>query len=442
MLKDILLAIKDLVEQEDFENAMPLIYEVLEQDNNNVPALNFLGYIYLMSGQDAFAYQTFARAVSIDPMNKTVLVNWGKSKHELGKFEEAIKDFLHAAEIDHNYAMAYANASASLIQMSQWNDAEKAALLALECDPKEPTSNMNLAHCYLAKGDWVKGWKHFDLSLGTKMRKEYAYGDEVKWNGDKGQAVVIYGEQGLGDEVMYASIINDAIKDCKKLIIDCDRRLESLFKRSFPKADVHGTRLDKNPSWLESARIDARCAIGALGGFYRKNDSDFTGEPYLVADPERRLMWRGLFDSYKKPVIGITSHGGFKKNNEAGRTLELDDLRHLLDNPRYEFVSLDYKDGVKHRRLKQFPFATKSQDYDDTAALIAELDMVIGVNTTAHHVAGALGVKTITLVPKYHWWRYARDFTWYKSQTLLRFIGDWKSTIKTIYLDNLIEHKK
>lgn len=437
--KELLLAIKQLVETDDFENALPLIYTALEQDPDNVPALNFFGYIYLMSGKDAFAYTVFARAVSIDPMNKTVLANWGKSKHELGMFKEAIQDFLHAAEIDPNYAMAYANASASLIQMSQWDDAEKSALLALECDPKEATANMNLAHCYLAKGDWVKGWKHFDLSLGSKMRKEYAYGDEIRWNGEKDKAVVIYGEQGLGDEVMYASIINDAIKDCKKVIIDCDKRLESLFKRSFPKADVHGTRLDKSPLWLESARIDARCAIGALGGFYRKQDSDFSGEPYLVADPERRIMWRGLFDSYKKPVIGITSHGGFKKNNEAGRTLTAMDLKPLLDDPRYEFVSLDYKNGISHKRLHKFPFATQSKDYDDTAALIAELDLVIGVNTTAHHVAGALGVKTITLVPKYHWWRYARDFTWYKSQKLVRFIGDWAMTIKSIKLEDYVE---
>jgi ADP-heptose:LPS heptosyltransferase len=440
MLKDILLAIKDLVEHDDFENAMPLIYEALELDNNNVPALNFLGYIYLVSGQDAFAYQTFARAVNIDPMNKTVLVNWGKSKHELGKFEEAIKDFLHAAEIDHNYAMAYANASASLIQMSQWDDAEKAANLALECDPKEPTANMNLAHCYLAKGDWQRGWKHFDISLGSKMRKEYAYGDESRWNGDKGQAVVIYMGEGLGDEVMYSSMLNDAIKDCKKVILDCDKRLEGLLRRSFPKADVYGTRRDDSPYWLEKARIDSRCSIASLGNFYRKKDSDFTGKPYLIADKDRRIMWKALFSSYNKPVIGISTHGGFKKNNEDGRTLTITDLKRLLDDTRYEFVSLDYKDKFEHPRLKKFPFATKSQDYDDTAALIAELDLVIGINTTVHHVAGALGVKTVTLVPRFHWWRYAREnFTWYSSQKLIHQKNrSWKEVINSIELDEFL----
>jgi hypothetical protein len=148
-------------------------------------------------------------------------------------------------------------------------------------------------------------------------------------------------------------------------------------------------------------------------------------------------MWKALFASYGKPVIGITSHGGFKKNNEAGRTLTSDDLSVMLNDTRYEFVSLDYKDGIEHRRLRKFPFATQSKDYDDTAALIAELDLVIGVNTTAHHVAGALGVKTVTLVPKWHWNRYAREsFVWYSSQKLIHQKDrSWADVIKSIKLN-------
>jgi ADP-heptose:LPS heptosyltransferase len=150
-------------------------------------------------------------------------------------------------------------------------------------------------------------------------------------------------------------------------------------------------------------------------------------------------MWRALFDSYKKPVIGITSHGGMKKNNETGRTLAYEDLRELLNDTRYEFVSLDYKDSVKHKRLKEFPFATRSQDFDDTAALIAELDLVVGVNTTAHHLAGALGVKTVTLVPKYHWARYARDHVWYSSQRLVKQgLKTWKEVVKSLNLKDYL----
>lgn len=437
--KDLLLAIKELVETEQFDVAMPLIYGLLEDDPNDVLALNFLGYIYLVSGKDALAYYTFSHASNIAPNNKAVMANFGKAAHELGRFEEAIKHFLEAARLDPNYAMAYANASASLVQMSQWDDAEKAALLALECDPKEINATMNLAHVYFAKGEWKKAWQHFGLSLGSKFRKEYGYADETRWNGEKNKAVVIYGEQGLGDEVMYASMIPDAIKDSKHIIIDCDAKLEGLFKRSFPKAQVHGTRRENHPEWLREAKIDHRCAMGGLGSFYRNSDADFSGEPYLVADAERRTMWRALFDSYKKPVIGITSHGGMKKNNEAGRTLAYEDLRELLNDTRYEFVSLDYKEGIEHKRLHKFPFATQSADYDDTAALIAECDLVLGVNTTAHHVAGALGVKTVTLVPKYHWCRYARDFTWYKSQQLIKQgARTWKEVVKSLNLGDYL----
>ena len=159
--------------------------------------------------------------------------------HELDRFDEAIKYFLKSAELDHNYSLAYSNASATLVQMSKWEDAEKASKMALECDPKDLNAQLNLAHSYLAKGQWVEGWKEWDKSLGGKFRKELVYGDEVRWNGDKDKTIVIYGEQGLGDEIFYASCIPDAIAISKKVYIDCDARLEGLFKRSFPEAEVH-----------------------------------------------------------------------------------------------------------------------------------------------------------------------------------------------------------
>jgi tetratricopeptide (TPR) repeat protein len=116
-------------------------------------------------------------------------------------FDDAIKYFLKSAELDPSYAMAYSNASASLVQMSKWDDAEKSAKMALECDPTELHSQLNLAHSYLAKGEWEKGWVEWDKSLGGKFRKELVYGDEVRWDGSPDKTLVIYGEQGLGDEI-------------------------------------------------------------------------------------------------------------------------------------------------------------------------------------------------------------------------------------------------
>ena len=433
-LKKVQLAIHDLIQKEQYDVAMPLINEVLTEYPDDAATLNFMGYIWLMGDKPAFAYQYFRRALQEQPGNKALWTSLGRACHELDRFEEAIKYFLKSAELDHNYSLAYSNASATLVQMSKWEDAEKAAKMALECDPKDLNAQLNLAHSYLAKGQWVEGWKEWDKSLGGKFRKELVYGDEVRWNGDKDKTIVIYGEQGLGDEIFYASCIPDAIDISKKVYIDCDARLEGLFKRSFPEAIVHGTRKQDNVRWLDGITFDARCAIGGLPQFFRTNSKSFPGTTFLKADPQRRLMWRALFDSWNKTVIGITTKGGTFRTNARGRSLTKEDIAPLLKLKDTILVSLDYDVEERIDGVCYFPWATDSQDYDDTAALIAELDMVVGVNTTALHCSAALGVKTWCLVPKWHQWRYAQpSMPWYRHMRLI-YQDDrtWKEVIENL----------
>jgi len=432
-LKQIQLAIHDLINREDYSSALPLIHTVLEHYPNDDATLNFMGYIHLMGDQPAFAYQYFRRALQESPGNKALWTSLGRACHELDMFEDAVKYFLKSAEIDPSYALAYSNAAASFIQLSEWKNAEDVCKLALEADPNDQNAQMNLAHAYLAQGQWEDGWKQWGLSLGSKFRKEWHYGDESRWEGQAGKDIIIYGEQGLGDEIFYGNCLPDAIAISRKVYIDCDPKLESLFRRSFPEAEVHGTRLEEHPEWLADKKFDHRCGIGGLPEFFRLDSKDFPRETYLKADPERRTMWRSLFDSWGKKVIGITTHGGGKRTNEKGRELTQEDLEPLLKRDDIVLVSLDYKD--KHiEGVKYFPFATQSNDYDDTAALIAELDAVIGVNTTAQHCSAALGVKTICLVPKHHQWRYAQpSMPWYRHMTL-KYQQDktWKEVIESV----------
>ena len=436
MLEQRLLDAHQLLESERYDEGLAAVEAILEDYPNHSGALNMAGFCWLELGKDATAFQFFQRALQTQPDNKYVLVNSGRALHELGKYREALAFFLKAAEIDPGYAMAYSNAAASLVQMSKWEDGRKAAELALECDPDDMNSRMNLANCYIAMGELEKGWESFELSLGSKFRREWAYGDEERWNGEKGKTIVIYGEQGLGDEIYFMESANHAIGDSKKVYVDCDPKLEGLFKRSFPNAEVHGTRRDDAVEWLEGVEIEARCAMGSLSKFYRNNKESYPREPYLVACPERRKMWRALFDSYKKPVVGICSVGGTKKNNQSGRTVSDEKFKSLVERyPDVVFVSLDYK-GSDPGFCKAFPFAARSSDYDDTAALIAELDCVVGICTTAMHCADALGTPAITLVPDEHNWKFSGAIPYMKTSTVIHQNGrDWADVLKEIRLD-------
>jgi tetratricopeptide (TPR) repeat protein len=390
-IKNIQLAIHDLINQEKYDEALPLIYSVLEEYPNEAATLNFLGYIWLMGDKPAFAYQFFRRALQEMPGNKAIWTSLGRAAHELNMYEDALKYFLKSAELDPTYALAYSNAAATLVQT------------------------------------WHK-------SLGGKFRKEWVYGDEVRWDGTKDKTLIIYGEQGLGDEIFYGSCIPDAISSSKQVYIDCDPRLEGLFKRSFPEAEVHGTRKEDSPEWLADKKFDYRCAIGGLPQFFRHTNKDFPGTPYLKADPERRTMWRGLFDSWGKKVIGLTTKGGIKHTNAKGRELTQEDIEPLLKLKDYVIVSLDYSVERKLDGVKYFDFATSAKDYDDTAALIAECDMVLGVNTTAQHCAAAMGVKTWCLVPTWHQWRYAQpSMPWYRHMRIIYQDNDtWKEVINKV----------
>jgi len=433
-LKKVQLAIHDLIQKEEYETALPIINEVLMVYPNDAATLNFLGYIWLMGDKPAFAYQFFRRALQESPSNKALWTSLGRACHEMDMFDDAIKYFLKSAELDPSYALAYANASASLVQMSRWDDAEKSAKMALECDPNELNAQLNLAHSYLAKGQWVEGWTEWNKSLGGKFRKELSYGDEVRWDGSPDKTLVIYGEQGLGDEIFYASCIPDAIDISKQVYIDCDERLETLFKRSFPNAEVHGTRKADEVEWINDATIDARCAIGGLPQFFRPTSKSFPGTPFLIPDTDKVEMWKSMFKPWGKTVIGITTKGGTFRTNSKGRVLTEEDLQPLLKRKDIQLVSLDYSVERKIEGVKYFELASDAKDYDDTAALIGACDMVLGVNTTALHCSAAMGVKTWCLVPKYHQWRYAQpSMPWYRHMRL--FYQDdktWNEVIENV----------
>ena len=317
--------------------------------------------------------------------------------------------------------------------MSEWKNAEEVCKLALESDPNDVHAQLNLCHAYLAQAKWEDGWKQWGKSLGGKYRKEWHYHDESRWEKQPNKNIIIYGEQGLGDEIFYGSCIPDAIDISRQVYIDCDPKLEGLFRRSFPRAEVHGTRKEEHPEWIADKQFDHRCAIGGLPEFFRLDSKTFPRKPYLEADPQRRIMWKALFSSWGKKVIGLTTHGGGRRTNDKGRELTQEDLEPLLKQD-YKFVSLDYRPDKRLEGVEYFPFATQSDDYDDTAALIAELDMVIGVNTTAQHCASALGVKTICLVPKWHQWRYAQPgMPWYRHMRLVyQDNKTWKQVIEQL----------
>jgi hypothetical protein len=209
-----------------------------------------------------------------------------------------------------------------------------------------------------------------------------------------------------------------------------------LFDRSFD-CEVYGDRF-RTESRAADQKFDYQCAIGQLPCFYRRTEESFPGTPYIKADPEQRIQWRALFDTFKGKKVGVAWRGGLPNTGEKRRSLDVSDYGPIF-NDEDTFISLEYKpvdklDLAKYN-IKSYPRATqKGGKIDDLAAMIAELDYVVTSCTTVVYVAGSLGVPCFVMVPEHPGYRYHTngEFSWYESVTLIRQLGgeSWKATAR------------
>lgn len=236
------------------------------------------------------------------------------------------------------------------------------------------------------------------------------------WDGTKGQTVVVQADQGLGDMIMFAQCLPDLMKDCKKVIVETNSRLASVFRRNWPELDVYATLKEPEVSWPAKYEIDAHVHISWLGKFYRKTDADFPRQAYLTADPERVARWREFLDGHPHPWVGLAWKGGIQRTNASSRSVALDHLSPILEQ-RGTFVSLAYQEvglevarwNIEHDKQVLCPDLKNDGDYEHTLALIAALDHVVTVTTTAAHACGALGKRAYVLVNASPQWRYGKS---------------------------------
>jgi len=196
--------------------------------------------------------------------------------------------------------------------------------------------------------------------------------------------------------------------------VETNKRLMGLFKRNFPEIDVYGTLKEEGGlEWPKQYEIDAHVHISWLGQYYRTCDADFPRKPYLTADAERCENWREWLEQFPKPWVGLAWRGGIPQTNVRQRSMRLAELAPIIEAGG-TMISLCYQDvgpeiarwNIDHRQQVIVPPLNNAGDYDQTIALIAELDHVVTVTTTVAHVCGALGKRASVLVNRIPAWRY------------------------------------
>lgn len=404
-------------ERGETDKAWPIASELLNENPDDPKVLYIVGNVMRTLGHVGVALNLFRRAVSLETMVPNIWMHYGACLHDTHKYEDARKAFLNVHKALPNDPMPIANIAATYVQEGRAREAVEWADKALKLDPNHKVASVSKSFGCLALGRWAEGWD----------RAQYLYGEtltirvynppekeEPQWDGSPGKTVVVQADQGLGDMIMFSQCIPQMVRDCKKVIIETNERLVGLFQRNFPETDVYGTLKNRTDVlWPQNYEIDAHIHISLLGKFYRPDNASFPKVAYLKPDDDMSSKWLKWLERFPKPWVGIAWRGGIQRTNEASRSIKLEEFWPIIQKSGTA-ISLAYQDvgleiakwNIDHDKQVIVPPIDNEGDYDESVALISQLDEVVTVTTTVAHVCGALGKKASVLVNQSPQWRY------------------------------------
>ena len=440
-----------LIDEVHPEAAMICFREAIRLDPEYWRSHNNLGMILADLGRRDEAIVHLHRVLELNPDNNDVLLNLVR----LYSFEEDFEEGMPYLERLHQRLPDDARVWNSMGTYShaqgRMADAIREIQRAVDLDPELTQARVNLAHLLVEKGDLAKGWAEYDARLKLKeTRALHAKLPMPRWDGGplEGRSVLVYSEQGIGDEIMFSSCLPDLLKQADRCVVFCSRKLEPIFRRTFDGAEIVGCEVPRFRAPLEqlSPRPDLQVGMGSLAGFFRKSFDDFPRhQGFLRADAEKVRAWRDRLDALgPNRKVGISWKGGIHTTGQRRRTLGLERLLPILRTGNVDFVSLQYtecaEDIAKLKRdhgITVHHWQDAIDDYDQTAALVGALDLVVTVCTAIVHLTGALGKPAWVMAPFSPGWRYAMlpgGMPWYPSVRVDRqpAPGDWDPVIETV----------
>lgn len=436
-----------LMAQGDSDRAAQSFREALRLNPQLAHAYCNLGIILQrQSGQDALA--CFRRAIELKPDLVEAHYNSGLALRETGRTNEAIANFERALKLRPGHADAWCNLGFAKQDLGLFDGALSCYSHATELQPDHAEAHLSKAFIHLLNGEFKQGWEEYEYRYFTaeSPRRNFSYPD---WDGSplQGRTLLVYAEQGLGDEILFAGCLPELIAQAKHVVIDCEPRLSRLFAHSFPTASVHGGKRDEDTQWLrQMPPIDVKIAAGSVPKYLRNSLADFpVPHAYLRADPERVAHWRRRLELLGPGLkVGISWQGGLPQTRRALRSIDLERWLPILKQADKHFVSLQYTECREElSRLREshgilvHQFQEAMDDYDETAALICALDGVISVCTALVHLSGALGKPAWVMVPFTPEWRYlaqGNTLPWYPLVRLFRQPdpGGWREVIDSV----------
>jgi tetratricopeptide (TPR) repeat protein len=413
-----------------FDKAIELNANYGEAYDNRAVALRGLN-------QFEEALKSHDEAIALKPDHAIAYDNRGATLQELNRHMEALESFNRAIALKPDYAEAHNSKGFILQKLGQYREAMESFNTAISLKADYADAYWNKAVLHLQLGEFKEGWPLYEWRWKSANRKGFRAFSEPLWLGKeslKGKTLLVHAEQGLGDTIQLCRFIPQLESLGAKILLEVPASLVGLISslKGTYQLVVQGAPLPV---------FDFHCPLFslplALGTTLENIPATI---PYLYANEAKLQIWQHRLGVKTKPRIGLVWSGDAKHQNDRNRSIPLHTILPLLSDA-YEFHCLQKEvrpaDAAKLAQTRIILHGQDLKDFSDTAALVSKMDLVISIDTSVAHLAGALGKECWILLPfapDYRWLNERQDSPWYPRARLFRqhVIGDWNSVLAEV----------
>ncbi len=395
--------------------------------------------------QPQAAEASFQTAIALDPSQAQAWLNLGTLQRQLDRHEEALASYDQAIALQPGYAQAFFNRGNVLQDLGRLDEAIAHFDQALVLEPGMADVHWNKAVCLLLGGHYAAAWPLYEWRWVNHQATAASPVDSLPvWDGRQslaGKTLLVQSEQGLGDTIQFCRYIPLLAAQGAKVVFEVDSPLAALMQTV---EGVEATLLRGEPSAASTAAADYRVLLMSLPLHFGTtlNTIPSPGK-YLVVPPEQLHHWSERLGAKRNKRIGLVWRGSPNHQNDDKRSILVETFLAVLPSG-FDYVSLQLRPSVQelHTLVAYgvLQVADDLNDFADTAALCAQLDLVISVDTSVAHLSGALGVPCWVLVahsPDWRWLLGRKDCVWYRKTQIYRQpqAGRWDSVLQEVARD-------
>ncbi|MEZ2238967.1 tetratricopeptide repeat protein [Microcoleus sp.] len=405
-------------EQGQTQAAIACYQKALDTNPNLINTIIALGTIWQQQGEFQAAIDCYQQALKLDPNNAESVNNIGAAYHKQGKAQLAVSYYQQALKLKPDFIDAINNLGDAFVDLGQFQSAFSCHCRALELQPENSTAHVEFALTLLLFGDLRRGFAEYEWRWRTSQLQPRQFAQPV-WDGSslQGKTILLHVEQGFGDSIQFIRYAPMLYSQGAKVILVCYPELMRLF------ATVAGVEY-LSLNFKDLPAFDVHAPLMSLPYILGTTLETIPANiPYLAPPPECKFA----LASDAKLKVGIVWAGNPKRRKDAQRSCNLSDFMQFLDVPGIAVYSLQKNLSEDDRALLHQhlvpDLSPHLNDFADTASAISQLDLVISVDTSVAHLAGALGKPVwvlLSFAPDWRWLLDREDNPWYPTARLFR----------------------